>query len=114
MIDQYHMIVNNLPPENPNVAVIVISLNEKLIRTEGLYAPRFFTGIVDVVVKFDDDYRPRVINYTMDGGGEFYEHNYVTDFVYSNMDPSDDDMKKLEIYIEQKIDEVVYGPVVKN
>jgi hypothetical protein len=106
-LNEYYSVIDNLP-ENPNMAVICISLNEKLIRKDGIYAPRFFTGFADVTVKFDEDYVPEVINYKLEDG-EFYEHDYVTDYVYPNLDASDEDMKTLERYIAEKIDEVVYG-----
>lgn len=107
VLNEYYATIDNLP-ENPNMAIICISLNEKLITTNGNWAPRFFTGFVDVTVKFDDDYIPSVIKYTLEDG-EFYEHDYTTDYVYNNVSPTDDDMKILEKHIQEKIHTVVYG-----
>lgn len=110
-LNEYYSVIDNLP-ENPNMAIICISLNEKLITNNGNWAPRFFTGFVDVTVKFDEDYVPEVVNYKLEDG-EFYEHDYVTDYVYHDVSPNDDDMKTLEKYIQDKIEEVVYGPAQK-
>lgn len=110
-INEYYETVNKLESENgSNVAKIIVSLNEQLIRKQGTWAPRYFTGIADIVVKFDEDYQYSILSIVYDDLGEFYEHDHVTDFVYSNLDASNDDMKKLERYVEAKLNEVIYGP----
>jgi hypothetical protein len=101
-LNEYYATINNLP-EDPNMAKIVVSLNEILIRKDGIYAPRFFTGIAEVLVKFDEDYYPEILKFDCDDGGEYYEHDYVTDFVYQDISPSDEDVKVFEKALEDKI-----------
>lgn len=108
IIDKYYPEIHHLN-EDPTMAIIVISLNEKLIRTEGLFAPRYFTGVVDVLVNFDDNNLVSIAKYTLDDCSEFYEHDYITDFAYNGMYPTVEDKIKLQEYIQQKVEEVVYG-----
>lgn len=100
-INEYHATINNLP-ENPNMATLIVSLNEVIIRKEGIYAPRFFTGIVEVLVKFDSDYYPNILKVDS-SDGEYYEHDYVTDFVYQNMDPSAEDVAVFNEALRNKV-----------
>lgn len=105
-VDKYYPIVNDL--EGTNMARIVVSINQKLIRNEGLYAPRYYSGIVDALVKFNDgDFTVLSFDHN---DGQFYEYDWLTEFTYEGAIPVSEDIAKLSEYVNSKVREVVYGP----
>jgi predicted ATP-grasp superfamily ATP-dependent carboligase len=108
-IDSYHPALHNLEQGNNYVvAKIIVSMQNILLTEQGAWAPRHYSGIVEVRVKFDDEGSYSILEID-NSDGEFYEYDYLADFKFEGIIPSKADVKVLNSAVEFKVERVIYG-----
>lgn len=93
--------------EDDSMTRIVVTLTSQLITTNGIYAPRFFSGTIIALVNLKG--RPYSLVSIDYSAGEFYEHDYTSDFIYDGVAPRGEDIANLKNAVKLKLKQAVYG-----
>lgn len=91
------------------MAKILLTINAQTVCSRGLYATRAYTGCVIVTVKFYKDHSYKICHIDYESDGAFYEHDYITDFVYDNITAEPKDIEKLTDIVSKRLPDVIYG-----